>query len=387
MELEQSEAGSMGYLTHSKPIMAILTIDDELQEFRGNRHNFADLLKVGREAGFIAYVLTAKNVKLSRQRLKGFTYSEDTQTWEEKLFPLPNVVYNRIPLREDELQPAVKKKINALMKHPNIHLFNPSFFNKWNLFEWLNLSRTTKPFIPATRRLVTPVALGRMLRKHSFLYLKPVSGKAGVGIMTIKLQPEKTMPYRLKYQEKKKSVTYRCANLAKLWLRIKKQSTGEAYIAQQGIELASYQTRPFDLRALLQKNQRGQWDITGIGARLAGTASITTHVPRGGSIEDPEKLLVQFFGPEQARKIYIQVRNNALLIAKQIERGSGSRLGEMSMDLGVDINGQVWFFEANSKPMKFDEQHIRKKSLERIYHYSNYLIKQQPKPGRAAVKS
>ena len=385
MELELSQSPTMGYLTHSKPVMAILTIDDDLHEFRGNRNNFADLIKAGRDSGFIAYVLTANQVKLSQKRLKGFTFSEETKTWVQKLFPLPNVVYNRIPLREDELQPAVKKKLNALIKHPQIHLFNPAFFNKWSLFEWLNLSRTTKPFIPTTRRLVTPVGLGRMLRKHSFLYLKPISGKAGMGIMTIKLQPEKTMPYRLKYQEKKKSVTYRCANLAKLWVRIKKQSTGEAYIAQQGIELASYQTRPFDLRALLQKNQRGQWDITGIGARLAGTASITTHVPRGGSIEDPEKLLIHFFGHEQARKILIHVRNNALLIAKQIERGSGSRLGEMSMDLGVDVSGQVWFFEANSKPMKFDEQHIRKKSLERIYHYSMYLIKQHA--GRAAAKS
>ncbi|MFS0727288.1 YheC/YheD family protein [Paenibacillus sp. 1P07SE] len=384
MELERVEGGSMGYLTHRKPVMAILTVDDDLHEFRGNRNNFADLIKAGRDSGFIAYVLTARQVKLSQKRLKGFTFSDDSQTWVQKLFPLPDVVYNRIPQREDELLPSVKRKLAALQKHPQIQLFNPAFFNKWSLFEWLHLSRTTKPFIPATRRLVTPVGLGRMLHKHSFLYLKPISGKAGMGIMTIKLQPEKQMPYRLKYQEKKKSVTYRCANLAKLWLRIKKQSTGEPYIAQQGIELASYQSRPFDLRALLQKNQRGQWDITGIGARLAGTASITTHVPRGGSIEDPEKLLIQFFGHEQARKILIHVRNSALLIAKQIERGSGKRLGEMSMDLGVDVNGQIWFFEANSKPMKFDEQHIRKKSLERIFHYSMYLIKQHP--GQAAKK-
>ncbi len=49
--------------------------------------------------------------------------------------------------------------------------------------------------------------------------------------------------------------------------------------------------RPFDLRVLVQKNSKGQWDITGVGARVAGSSSITTHVPRGGSIEDPEKLL------------------------------------------------------------------------------------------------
>jgi hypothetical protein len=52
-------------------------------------------------------------------------------------------------------------------------------------------------------------------------------------------------------------------------------------------------------------------------------------------------------------------------------------LGEMSLDLGVDTAGQMWFFEANSRPMKFDEPDIRKKSLERIVQYSQFLIRQR----------
>ncbi|GGG26576.1 YheC/YheD family endospore coat-associated protein [Paenibacillus abyssi] len=377
------EAGASGLeLNHSKPVLAILTIEDDLQFFRGNRTNFSDLLKTGKDFGFTAYVVTVKQLNLSKNRIKGFAYSDETRTWYQRHFPLPDVIYNRIPMREDELHPSVKRKIDAIMKHPSIQLFNPSFFNKWSLFEWLRLSQTTKPFIPGTRRLVSQDGLGRMLRKHSFLYLKPVSGKAGVGIMTIEVQPEKNMPYRLKIQEHKKSITFRYPSMARLWAKIKKQSCGEAYIAQQGITLAAYQNRQFDLRALVQKNRRGQWDITGIGARVAGTTSITTHVPRGGSIEDPEMLLVHVFGHDHARKILVKVKNTALMIARQIERACGYQLGEMSMDLGIDTDGNVWFFEANSKPMKFDEPHIRKKSLERIYHYGLYLIKQQ-KPGRS----
>lgn len=30
------------------------------------------------------------------------------------------------------------------------------------------------------------------------------------------------------------------------------------------------------------------------------------------------------------------------------------------MDLGIDDLGEIWFFEANAKPMKFDEPQIRK---------------------------
>ncbi|MFX3631269.1 MAG: YheC/YheD family protein [Candidatus Pristimantibacillus sp.] len=362
-------------LRTGRPVLAILTIEDEIQLFRGNRKNFADLIRIGREKGFLVYVLTAKNLYLSRSTLKGFIFNERNEVWEQRLLPFPDIIYNRIPLREDEILPSVKNKIAACAKDSRVQLFNPSFFNKWYLFEWLRQSKTTKPFIPTTRKLMSANGLGKMMQKYTFLYLKPESGKAGNGIMTIKVHADKQLPYRLKIQEDKKSSTYNCSTIYKLWARIQKQSSGEAYIAQQGIQLASVNDRRFDLRTLVQKNERGKWDVTGIGARVAGTSSITTHVPRGGMIEDPEKLLIHSFNAEQARKILLKAKQTSLLIAKQIERGSGHLLGEMSMDLGVDSMGNIWFFEANSKPMKFDEPHIRQKSLERIFQYSTYLTR------------
>ncbi|QHW30645.1 YheC/YheD family protein [Paenibacillus rhizovicinus] len=362
-----------------QPVLAVLTTEDELQLFRGNRDNFADLIAAGKENGFLVYVVTVKQLKLSQKTLDGYTYDENSDTWLLQKFPFPHLVYNRIPLREDELQPEARRKIAACIKHPNVQIFNPKFFNKWSLFKWLRQSQTTKPYIPATSRMLTISGLGKMMLRHKFLYLKPVSGKAGKGIMTIQLQPEKALPYRLKIQGNKGSTTYNCGSIGKLWARIKKESSGERYIAQQGIHLAAYNDRSFDLRALIQKNNRGQWDISGIGARLAGSMSITTHVPRGGSIEDPEKLLVGVFGQDEANKLLTKARTTALTLARQIERGSGRRLAEMSMDLGIDQSGQVWFFEANAKPMKFDEPDIRKRSLERIFQYSSYLLKLKDK--------
>ena len=363
------------YSFGEKPVLAILTIEDDIQDFRGNRQNFADLISTGEKLGIMTYVVTVKHLKLSRPLVLGFTYNKSEDTWVKAYYPRPNVVYNRIPLREDERQPRVRKKLLSIARNPNVQLFNRRFFNKWSLFQWLHDSKQTRSYIPETKRLTESAVLSQMLKRHSLLYLKPVRGKAGVGIMSIKVQPERSLPYTLQIQEEKGSRTYRCSTLSRLWNRVLKQSNaiGEPYIAQQGIALASVNDRPFDLRSLIQKNEFGQWELTGIGARVAGDNSITTHVPRGGYIEEPEKLLVSVFGQDKARKVLSKVKNTALILARQIERSSKSRIGEMSMDLGVDASGQVWFFEANSKPMKFDEPHIRKKSLEQIFQYSQYL--------------
>lgn len=361
--------------TIDKPVVAILTIEDDLQLFRGNRSNFVDLIRTGQTMGIITFVVTVKDLKLHTPRVFGYTYQKEDEAWVRGSFPRPNFVYNRIPQREDERLPRVKRKLAAISKHPGIRLFNRRFFNKWSLFQWLNENRTTKSYIPETKKLTDSAVLGNLLKRHRLLYLKPVRGKAGVGIMTVKVQPEKQLPFRLQIQEEKGSRTYRCATMKRLWDRVIKQYgvQGEPYIAQQGIALAEVNKRPFDLRALIQKNGNGQWELSGIGARVAGDSSITTHVPRGGYIDDPEKLLVSIFGQERTGKVLGKVRKSTITLARQIERSSHSRLCEMSMDLGVDETGNVWFFEANSKPMKFDEPHIRNKSLERIFQYSLYL--------------
>lgn len=362
----------------SVPVLAILTVSDGNGGFRGNKSNFADLITTGQNMGFLVYVLPVKQLNLGRKRLSGFLYGKEYGGWQKASnLPFPDIIYNRIPQREDEMTPAVRGKINACRKHARVSIFNPSFFNKWDLFEWLRRSKSTKPYIPSTRRLMSVSGLDKMMRRHVYLYLKPESGKAGKGIMTVRVHGEKTLPYRLKIQEEKRSSTYNCASMQKLWARIQKQSGGDAYIAQQGIQLASFHDRRFDLRALVQKNRRGIWEVTGIGARIAGASSITTHVPRGGRIDDPEKLLTYSFNAERAHMLLQKTKTMALLIARQIERASGQRLGEMSMDLGIDSNGNLWFFEANSKPMKFDEPHIRQKSLERIFQYSTFLIRKK----------
>ncbi|MBB3108280.1 hypothetical protein FHS18_000308 [Paenibacillus phyllosphaerae] len=379
MEQDTLESRADAEVLAKPPVLAILTIEDDLQLFRGNLSNFADLIRTGKEQGFLVYVLTVKQLKFKRKQLIGYTHDERTNTWMSQSFPFPDLIYNRIPLREDELQPHVRAKLAACQAHPTLQLFNPKFFNKWSLFKWLEKSKTTRPYVPSTRRMLNREELGLMIAEHSYLYLKPVSGKAGKGIMTIKVRPGNVLPYRLKVQASKKSLSYNCGTLSKLWMRVKRESGGERYIAQQGIQLASFEERQFDLRVLVQKNNRGQWDITGIGARIAGHLSITTHVPRGGSIEDPEKLLVSVFGQEQARNILVKARQAAVVIAKQIERGAGMNHAEMSMDLGIDEAGNIWFFEANAKPMKFDEPEIRKLSLIRIFQYSRYLMQTKVK--------
>jgi hypothetical protein len=352
---------------------------DEHRPFRGNLINFIDLIRTGKELGAKVCVVTAKDFNIGKPTIKCFFYNTETKAWVQKMTPLPFVIYNRIPSRMDELQPDVQQKIQACMKHAKIRLFNPSFFNKWTLFEWLNKAKDTKKYIPETRMLTHLVELETMLQHYGLVYLKPARGKAGRGIMKIELTTNSDLPYRLHIQHKQKSRISAYHTIIELGTKLNQRNGMEDYIVQQGIRLAKYNNRAYDLRILVQKNATGIWSITGIGARIAGDFSITTHVPRGGSIDEPQKLLNITFGQEIGSRIMKRVKVAAYAIAKQIEKAAKHAMGEMSLDLGVDTAGRIWFFEANSRPMKFDEPEIRKKSLERIIQYSDYLTHSRKK--------
>lgn len=366
--------------TLHRPMLGILTMDDPAESFRGNRNNFIDIIRTGSEMGVSVCVVTVKDLKPKHNKTIGHMYNTTTKQWHQQVIGLPRVLYNRIPQREDEARPDVQQTLRAVMRNSNVRMFNPTFFDKWSLFEWLNKAKTTAKYIPATRKMSGIHELEALFKLHSSVYMKPVSGKAGKGIMKAERtfsRLDRRPEYSLSVQETKGSVVHRFAKMSQLWAKIQEEAGDEEYIAQQAVTIARYKKRAFDLRLLVQKTYKGDWDVTGIGARLAGKLSITTHVPRGGSIDDPEKLLAAGFGSEGAKRILMRARKAALAIARQVEKKSGYMLGEMSMDMGVDVHGAIWFFEANSKPMKFDEPHIRKKSLERIVQYSLYLIRAQ----------
>ncbi|NBI28265.1 YheC/YheD family endospore coat-associated protein [Chengkuizengella marina] len=365
-------------VVEAAPIIGILTLPNKNNDFLGNKQNFIDIITKGQQNNQNVYVVTTADLKLNQQQIFGYQYDGIYNRWRRIKIPLPKVLYNRISYRKYEALPKTRRLILRCLKNQNVHLFNPFFFNKWSLFQWLKKSNKTKNYVPITQRLKGWQEVNTLLKQFDTLYIKPVKGKAGSGIMRIRTMiDEGELPYELKIQRKKSIGTYQFKTIQALHKMIKKNTGPGKYIVQQGIQLAKNYDNPFDLRVLIQKDGSGFWNIAGIGARVAGAKSITTHVPRGGKIDEPNILLTQYFGKEKADELLEKVRKVTLKICNQIESASSYPLGEMSMDLGIDEKGRIWFFEANSRPMKFDEPHIRNQSLTNIIKYSQFLMNNQ----------
>ncbi|WNC16216.1 YheC/YheD family protein [Brevibacillus brevis] len=349
------------------PLIGILTVG-EGSAFFGNRENFKDIALSGKKWGALVYVFTTKGINWEKKKVRGYLYNEKQSSWQEVVLPFPHVVYNRIPSRKAEQRPEVRKTLSRINDLPNVTLFNRCFFDKQELFQMLANYPSVHSFLPETKKLDTLARFRSFCTAHQFVYLKPVRGKAGEGIMRIDYKNDMWRLERLKEQ---KAIIRRFSNLDDLWRHVKGHIRQKRYIMQQGIKRARYLGKPFDVRVLVQKNGHGEWSVTGVGIRRSGSQSITTHVPRGGSIHSLATVLHSLF-PSEPERIEEMIHQTALMIAGALNEEIKD-LAEMSMDLGLTVDGKLWFFEANAKPEKFDEPSIRRLSLSNLIHYAQYV--------------
>jgi hypothetical protein len=105
-------------------------------------------------------------------------------------------------------------------------------------------------------------------------------------------------------------------------------------------------SRSIDFRIHTNKDDSGIWHVSAIAAKIAGAGSVTTHARSGGAIKTMEEI----FSKDECELFTKKLSNAALLLSKAIDKNVSGIIGEIGFDLGIDRNGEVWLFEANSKP-------------------------------------
>lgn len=124
----------------------------------------------------------------------------------------------------------------------------------------------------------------------------------------------------------------------------------ECCLWQKWIHTAGSDGGPFDIRALVQKDGDGVWNIRGKGVREGRKGNITSNVAKGGILHAFDDYIAARFGGEFARLLDRQIDLIALLAARHLERKSGRRLVELGFDLALDHTGHPWILEVNVKP-------------------------------------
>ncbi|MCH5584332.1 YheC/YheD family protein [Shimazuella sp. AN120528] len=359
------------------PVIGILTTGFQSNiatPFGGRTSLFRSFIQAGDSEKPIIYVFTPEMIDWQNRVVTAWYFR--LGKWMKHVSPLPDVIYERIPNRKSENLAQVQNCISRLKTLTNCQIFNQGFFNKWSVHEWLYQNEETKEYIPETVLSPSIQTLQQMLEEHEMVYLKPIRGSLGLGIFRITYSPAKG--YYCRFHGGERNVLHRFATLESLlshYFRKNKQRF-KGYLAQQGIRLIRIQNRPVDFRVHIHKDSSDDWKVVGIGSKLAGVGSVTTHVRTGGTLLSTRQLFEKNFG-DRSEEMLQSLKDTAILIAEVLEENADGPLGEIGMDMGIDQDYRIWLFECNAKPGRhiFDHPSLREAGRQSAKCITDYSMK------------
>lgn len=144
--------------------------------------------------------------------------------------------------------------------------------SKWLKTKALLHHPHTAVYIPETC-LYSEDQLRMMLRRHAFVFIKPVKGGGGIGVMRVAKERSGYTCTRMEH-------THRFSHFRALAIGINKLRVQRPYLIQQGIQLASIQGRPVDYRVKVVKEGQ-RWDFRAVVARHARPGLVITNLCKG----------------------------------------------------------------------------------------------------------
>lgn len=312
-------------------------------------------------AGVSLFGFGPDDLDLRRKRVRGSHYCGETRGWTVLERPLPDVVWNRY-YRGD------RAALFSWLGRKGLMQINGARLDKWEAYQLLRQDSRMVPHLPETAQLTEAAAALEMAGRHQVIYIKPVAGSAGRGIMRCRLAEPGLLGVQYLSREtgslREGHVTARQLDR---WLAGRRRPN--RYIVQEGLSLTVFHGRPADVRVLVQKDGTGLWQVTGMGARVAAHDRFTANLHTGGTAVPLELLgdAIKSQTPTWREALKPRLESLAIATVQALERGAGG-LGELGMDFGVDDAGRIWYIEQNAQPGRAIFEHMGKRDLWEIAH-------------------
>jgi glutathione synthase/RimK-type ligase-like ATP-grasp enzyme len=268
--------------------------------------------------------------------------------------------------------------LEALKQRKSYFMLNGTLPPKLDVYEALKDDILLAKHLPVTLPFQSANQVSVLAdRYYDGIVLKPSSGMQGRGIVHVKRCPlEQTTKVKGRSRHNRPfSITFTDNHAAEQW--INRFIHRSAFLIQPYLELSGEDGKPFDVRALMQKDNTGKWSLTGVASRTGQTGSLTSNLHGGGDATPAAQLVTAKFGTPRAERLLEQIHTISKQTVERLESKFG-RFAELGLDYGIDLEGKLWLIEANSKPGRssfriINDLEAERQSIERPLLYARLL--------------
>lgn len=283
----------------------------------------------------VLFVFCEERIDFINEEITGYVYDPFVpEQWRKCVLPFPGAIFRRVELSQ--------KTLKGLREIMGESFFNAQYFDKWQFWKWLSPYEELKEHLAETTNKVTLVNVDTFIEKYNGVYLKLKDGSRGKGIYYI----EKVDGQYVIMKNYQNDITKLTEEQMVHFL-----TKHSLYLLQQPIRLHTYEGRKVDYRVMLQKNETGHWQCTGIIARFGNTNAISSNFKANGfALEGTSALKTQFGYDElTAFKKYQEIIRICTDMACKVDEIAGA-YADLGIDVGIDEYDKIWVIEMNKRP-------------------------------------
>ncbi|MFC5700565.1 YheC/YheD family protein [Cohnella faecalis] len=313
--------------------------------------------------------------------VQGWRFEPSLLKWQREAHPLPALVYDRSwPANESEKR-KYRQALRKLNSARRLAHLNGPLPGKAAVQLALAGDERLSPYLPPTRLYEgTDSFLRWLTRNRGAAFLKPAAGSQGRRVVAVRRKADGSVSLRGRLADNR-AFSCDCADFHEAAARIGRWIGGREYVMQPLLDLRNAKDEPFDIRALVQKNGKGRWALTGTAIRRGQAETVTANLHGGGTAEPAQAALASMFGGEKAVMLLEEIRECCLHVVCTLEQCYG-RFAELGLDFGVDRSGRLWFLEANSKPgraaMECFGEAVARTAAGRPVSYARHILFRSP---------
>lgn len=292
--------------------------------------------------GGAVLAFTEGGINRDQQTITGMMFNPETRKWIQGTYAYPASLFKKVPVSE-EIRNHLYTEIGI------DRMFNTPVTSKWEMYRLLTSFPGIQVHMPDSILYTHPKDIDAFLSKYGQVYIKPVVGMRGTGILKVSKNEEQiNIQYREEMRNRK--LSFHGAAEARAFFADKLTTGG--YMVQQAINQINEENRIVDFRLTIAKNGSGDWEEVGFYARYAPTGSIISNVTEGGKTLPGDATLKHILRltKSQTHHLKMSVSHVVLKVARSFDECGSVHYGNLGFDIAVDTSGHIWILEVNRDP-------------------------------------
>lgn len=334
------------------------------------------IIRLAGAAGMRGYVFRAEDVDWEYRRVWGWVPSG--KGWRRRWFPFPDVIYDRAWGLDAR---ARARHADALARFQDLGVphFNPDFGDKLQVYRLLSAAPGVASHLPETLPL-TPDNVAKLGARYDLLFVKPARGRQGKGICACRRAGP---AWRLRKRTDEGTVVRTLPDEEALVRACVRGAEDEPFLVQQGLDLVRLKKGTVDIRVIAQRDALGRWRVSALGVRAGKPGGFVSNLHAGGRALSLTQLVRGARLKEPVGRLSRSIESLALAAASALSEAYPT-LGELGIDVGLDVRGALWILEVNRQPGRalFSRARLRRawrRSRLGVVRFARYLAT-RPEP-------